>query len=177
MVFSRVYHACVVCRSFLVIHQELTSACGGKQDRFFLAVPVHTRIMGSTNIFEFYEYDGQHKAMPLPRRNLTCLIICRTLLGEEGWPKDFIKKVPLYLSVFSTGHNRLLRSPLVWTKKLIFAVAQRFGKGLPAVAGAETWAFKNTMLAVQVSVSQNKTLASAHLRMHSAIHASDGSVS
>ena len=35
-------------------------------------------------------------------------------------------------------------------KKASFAVVQRLGKGMPAVAGAETWAFKNTMLAVQV---------------------------
>eukprot|EP00752_Nemacystus_decipiens_P012639 g11194.t1 len=71
------------------------------------------------------------------------------MLREEGWPKGFIRKVPLYLSVFSTGHNRLLRLPLVVAKKISFAVVQRLGKGMPAVSGAETWAFKNTMLAVQ----------------------------
>ena len=74
----------------------------------------------------------------------------RTMLREEGWPKGFIRKVPLYLSVFSTGHNRLFRLPLVAAKKISFAVVQRLGKGMPAVSGAETWAFKNTMLAVQV---------------------------
>ncbi|CAM9593041.1 unnamed protein product [Ectocarpus fasciculatus] len=72
-----------------------------------------------------------------------------TMLAEEGWPEGFIKKVPLYLSVFSTGHNRLLRLPLTAAKKLSFAVVRRLGKGMPTVSGAETWAFKNTMLAVQ----------------------------
>lgn len=76
--------------------------------------------------------------------------IFRKLLGKEGWPRDFISKVPLYLSVFSTGHNRLFRMPLTFAKKVSFAIVQRLGKGMPAVAGAETWAFKNTMLAVQV---------------------------
>lgn len=74
----------------------------------------------------------------------------RKLLGEEGWPEGFISKVPLYLSVFSTGHKRFFRLPLVVIKKASFAVVQRLGKGMPTVAGAETWAFKNTMLAVQV---------------------------
>ncbi|CAM9616606.1 unnamed protein product [Scytosiphon promiscuus] len=71
------------------------------------------------------------------------------MLAEEGWPRGFIKKVPLYLSVFSTGHNRFLRFPLFVLKKLAFAVVRRLGKGMPTVSGAETWAFKNTMLAVQ----------------------------
>lgn len=79
----------------------------------------------------------------------------RTLLGKEGWPKGFIRKVPLYLSVFSTGHSRLFRMPLVVVKKISFAIVQRLGKGMPAVAGAETWAFKNTMLAVQVNTSRS----------------------
>lgn len=72
------------------------------------------------------------------------------MLADEGWPRGFIKKVPLYLSVFSTGHNRFLRFPLFLLKKLAFAVVRRLGKGMPTVSGAETWAFKNTMLAVQV---------------------------
>ncbi|CBJ49232.1 nitroreductase-like protein [Ectocarpus siliculosus] len=72
-----------------------------------------------------------------------------TMLAKEGWPEGFIKKVPLYLSVFSTGHNRLLRLPLVAAKKLSFAVVRRLGKGMPTVSGAEAWAFKSTMLAVQ----------------------------
>ena len=76
----------------------------------------------------------------------------RKLLGEEGWPEGFISKVPLYLSVFSTGHKRFFRLPLVVIKKVSFAVVQRLGKGMPTVAGAETWAFKNTMLAVQVKL-------------------------
>ncbi|CAM9860003.1 unnamed protein product [Pylaiella littoralis] len=71
------------------------------------------------------------------------------MLREEGWPRKFIRKVPLYLSVFSTGHNRLFRFPYALAKKISFGVVRRLGKGMPTVSGAETWAFKNTMLAVQ----------------------------
>ena len=77
----------------------------------------------------------------------------RKLTGKEGWPEGFIRKVPLYLSIFSTGHKRLFRLPLVAIKKASLAIVSRFGKGMPAVAGAETWAVKNTMLAVQVRLT------------------------
>lgn len=72
------------------------------------------------------------------------------LLEKSGWPKDFLAKLPLYASVYTTGHKRLLRPPLLLIKKMLFAVMRRLGRGMPTVAGAETWAFKNTMLAVQV---------------------------
>lgn len=102
--------------------------------------PIYTHAILATN---------QSPPSSCPR---SCFILpsARKMLREEGWPKSFIKKVPLYLSVFSTGHNRLFRLPLVVAKKISFAVVQRLGKGMPAVSGAETWAFKNTMLAVQV---------------------------
>ncbi|CAM9092527.1 unnamed protein product [Ascophyllum nodosum] len=81
----------------------------------------------------------------------------RTLLEKEGWPKEFIKSFSLYLSVFSTGHSRLFRLPLVVAKRVSFAIAGRLGKPMPTVAGAETWAFKNTMLAVQASQSRQSS--------------------
>ncbi|CAM9886021.1 unnamed protein product, partial [Choristocarpus tenellus] len=74
----------------------------------------------------------------------------RQLLEEEGKSKSYIRTMALYLSVFSSGHNRFVRLPLVLVKKLVFGVIRRLGKGMPTVSGAETWAFKNTMLAVQV---------------------------
>lgn len=72
-----------------------------------------------------------------------------TLLAEAGEAPEFIRKVPLYASLFSTGHNRLVRIPMTIFKKIAFGVIRRLGKGMPTIAGAETWAFKNTMLAVQ----------------------------
>lgn len=62
--------------------------------------------------------------------------------------------------MFSTGHNRIFRLPLVVAKKVSFAIVQRLGKGMPAVAGAETWAFKNTMLAVQVRILEEMQVSS-----------------
>lgn len=73
-------------------------------------------------------------------------------MKTSGWPPELLKKVPLYVSVFSTGHNRLLRIPMMFVKKIVFGIVRRLGKGMPTIAGAETWAFKNTMLAVQVTV-------------------------
>lgn len=80
-----------------------------------------------------------------------CFVARRTLLEKSGWPPEFVRKVPLYASIFSSGHSRLVRSPLVLVKRLAFAVVGRLGKGMPTVSGAEAWAFKNTMLAVQVT--------------------------
>lgn len=43
-----------------------------------------------------------------------------------------------------------MRLPMTAVKKIVFGVVRRLGKGMPTIAGAETWAFKNTMLAAQV---------------------------
>jgi nitroreductase len=64
------------------------------------------------------------------------------LMQETGLPEAFRKKLPLYVSVFSSGHNRVLRALMLAAKRFAFSIARRLGWRLPAVNSAETWAFK-----------------------------------
>jgi nitroreductase len=64
------------------------------------------------------------------------------LMQETGLPESFRKKLPLYVSVFSSGHNRLLRVLMLAAKRFAFSIARRLGWSLPPVNSAETWAFK-----------------------------------
>jgi nitroreductase len=72
------------------------------------------------------------------------------LMQETGLPESFRKKLPLYVSVFSSGHNRLLRVLMLAAKRFVFSIARRLGWSLPPVNSAETWAFK-VSLAVNAS--------------------------
>ncbi|KAG5185947.1 Nitroreductase-like protein [Tribonema minus] len=71
------------------------------------------------------------------------------MFKEGGSNAAFVRKIPLYVAVFSSGHNRVLRPIMTFIKQVVFSIARRLGLELPPVNSAEAWAFKNTMLAVE----------------------------
>ncbi|EWM27486.1 nitroreductase-like protein [Nannochloropsis gaditana] len=70
------------------------------------------------------------------------------LLRQAGtFPEGFLKKIPFFANLFSTGYPfSLLRWCLYWGKRVAMHVVGWF-KAVPRLERPETWAVKNTMLA------------------------------
>jgi len=70
------------------------------------------------------------------------------LFRQTGtFPEGFLKKVPFFATLFSTGYRfSLLRWCLYWGKRVAMNVVGVF-KAVPRFERPETWAAKNTMLA------------------------------